>query len=235
MYLTVHKGEHLESGVINSLIPSTSSGWAHFKTTFGQNLNQPLAKLLLQIITIIIFARIFGFICKKIGQPSVIGEIIAGILLGPSVLGLISPHLSGFLFPPESLSALNFLSQIGLILFMFIVGMDVDLKVLGKKAPEAFVVSHASIVIPFALGMLLAYFIFNDFTEQNVKFLPFSLFIGISMSITAFPVLARILQERGLMKTKIGALAITCAAVDDITAWCILAALIAIVKIRIVH
>ena len=230
MYLTVHKGEHLESGVVNSLIPLTSSGWAHFKVTFGQNLNQPLAKLLLQIITIIIFARIFGFICKKIGQPSVIGEIIAGIVLGPSVLGLISPGLSGNLFPPESLITLNFLSQIGLILFMFIVGMDVDLKVLGKKAPEAFVVSHASIIIPFALGMMLAYFIFKDFTEQNVKFLPFSLFIGISMSITAFPVLARILQERGLMKTKIGALAITCAAVDDITAWCILAALIAIVK-----
>jgi Kef-type K+ transport system membrane component KefB len=230
MYFIVNKGEHLEAGTIGGLVPLTSSGWFQFKDAFGQNLNQPLAKLLLQVITIIIFARIFGFICKKIGQPSVIGEIIAGIFLGPSILGYLSPELSGFLFPPASLSTLQFLSQIGLILFMFIVGMDVDMKMLGKKAPEAFVVSHASIIFPFALGMTLAYFIYNDFAYQSVKFLPFSLFIGISMSITAFPVLARILQERGLVKTRLGSLAISCAAIDDITAWCILAALIAIVK-----
>ena len=230
MYFIVLKGELLETVSLKGFVPGTSSGWLHFKNTFSQNLDQPLAKLLLQIITIIIFARIFGFLCKKIGQPSVIGEIVAGIFLGPSILGYFSPELSGFLFPPASLNALNFLSQIGLILFMFIVGMDFDLKVLGKKAPEAFVVSHASIIFPFALGMILALFLFEEFAYRSVKFLPFSLFIGISMSITAFPVLARILQERGLMKTKLGTLAITCAAVDDITAWCILAALIAIVK-----
>jgi Kef-type K+ transport system membrane component KefB len=230
MYFIVLKGERLEGESITRLFPISASGWFHFKNAFSQNLNQPLAKLLLQIITIIIFARIFGFLCKKIGQPSVIGEIVAGIFLGPSILGFISPQLSGFLFPPASLNSLNFLSQIGLILFMFIVGMDFDLKVLGRKAPEAFVVSHASIIFPFALGMILALFLFKEFAYQSVKFLPFALFIGISMSITAFPVLARILQERGLMKTRLGALAITCAAVDDITAWCILAALIAIVK-----
>ena len=230
MFFIVQRGDHLETGLLSGINTIGSSGWDQFKVAFNQNLNQPLAKLLLQIITIIIFARFFGFLCKKIGQPSVIGEIIAGIVLGPSLLGFVSPGFSTFLFPPASLTSLNFLSQIGLILFMFIVGMDVDMKVIGKKVHEAFVVSHASIIFPFTLGMALAYFIYKDFAIQNVKFLPFSLFIGISMSITAFPVLARILQERGLVKTRLGALAISCAAVDDITAWCILAALIAIVK-----
>lgn len=231
MYVIVLKGESL--GIINSagaIAGSTVSGLHHFRLTTIQNLFNPLPVLLLQIITIIAFARIFGFLCKKIGQPSVIGEIIAGIVLGPSLLGLFSPGISSFLFPPESLNSLQFFSQIGLILFMFIVGMDVDLKVLGNKAPEAFVVSHASIIIPFALGMVLAYYIFISFAPAGVTFLSFALFIGISMSITAFPVLARILQERGMMKTRLGTLAITCAAIDDISAWCLLASLIAIVK-----
>ena len=231
MYVIVLKGELL--GIVNH--PGTNavsaiSGLHHFRVTTIQNLVNPLPVLLLQIITIIGFARIFGFLCKKIGQPTVIGEIIAGIVLGPSVLGLFAHGASSFLFPPESLNSLQFFSQIGLILFMFIVGMDVDLKVLGNKAPEAFVVSHASIIIPITLGMVLAYYIFINFAPQGVTFLSFSLFIGISMSITAFPVLARILQERGLMKTRLGTLAITCAAIDDISAWCLLASLIAIVK-----
>jgi Kef-type K+ transport system membrane component KefB len=231
MYVIVLKGESL--GINNSaeaIAGSAISGLHHFRQTTIQNLFNPLPVLLLQIITIIVFARIFGFLCKKIGQPSVIGEIIAGIVLGPSLLGLFAPGASSFLFPPESLNGLQFFSQIGLILFMFIVGMDVDLKVLGNRAPEAFVVSHASIIIPFTLGMVLAYYVFISFAPAGVTFLSFALFIGISMSITAFPVLARILQERGMMKTKLGTLAITCAAIDDISAWCLLAALIAIVK-----
>jgi Kef-type K+ transport system membrane component KefB len=231
MYLIVLKGESL--GIINpaNLVAGSSvSGLHHFRQATIQNLFNPLPVLLLQIITIIAFARVFGFLCKKIGQPSVIGEIIAGIILGPSLLGLFAPGVSSFLFPPESMVSLQFFSQMGLILFMFIVGMDVDLKVLGNKAPEAFVVSHASIIIPFTLGMVLAYYIFSGFAPAGVTFLSFGLFIGISMSITAFPVLARILQERGLMKTRIGTLAITCAAIDDISAWCLLASLIAIVK-----
>jgi Kef-type K+ transport system membrane component KefB len=231
MYIIVSKGELLGGGRNEGILyGSVTSGLKHFREATDQNLSHPLPILLLQIITIVAFARIFGFLCKKIGQPSVIGEIIAGIFLGPSILGAAAPGISGFLFPSESLNTLQFFSQLGLILFMFIVGMDVDLKVLGKKAPEAFVVSHASIIIPFTLGIGLAYYIFTSFAPQGVPFLSFALFIGISMSITAFPVLARILQERGLMKTRVGALAITCAAVDDISAWCLLAALIAIVK-----
>jgi Kef-type K+ transport system membrane component KefB len=231
MYLVVLKGDSFEiidtSGVASG---SADSGLHHFRQITTQNFINPLPVLLLQIITIIAFARLFAFLCRKIGQPAVIGEIIAGIVLGPSLLGLFFPGVSGFIFPPGSLNVLQFFSQLGLILFMFIVGMDVDLKVLGNKVPEAFVVSHASIIIPFTLGMVLSYFIFANFAPDGVTFLAFALFIGISMSITAFPVLARILQERGMVKTRIGTLAITCAAIDDISAWCLLASLIAIVK-----
>jgi Kef-type K+ transport system membrane component KefB len=231
MYMIVLKGESF--GIITPpgiMSGSAASGVNQFKLTTFQNLGNPLPVLLLQIISIIACARIFGFLCRKIGQPSVIGEILAGIFLGPSLLGILAPSVTAFLFPPESLNSLQFFSQIGLILFMFIVGMDVDLKILGNRAAEAFVVSHASIIIPFTLGMALAYFIFMSFAPAGVTFLSFALFIGISMSITAFPVLVRILQERGLMKTRIGTLAITCAAIDDISAWCLLASLIAIVK-----
>jgi len=224
MYIIVLKGEMLGAVRNGDILHITAvSGLKHFREAISQNLSHPFPILLLQIITIIAFARIFGFLCKKIGQPSVIGEIIAGIFLGPSILGAAAPGISGFLFPPESLNTLQFFSQTGLILFMFIVGMDVDLTALSKKAPEAFVVSHASIIIPFTLGIALAYLIFKSFAPPGVTFISFAFFIGISMSITAFPVLARILQERGMMKTRVGALAITCAAVDDISAWCLLA------------
>jgi Kef-type K+ transport system membrane component KefB len=186
--------------------------------------------LLLQIITIVLVARIFGWIFRKIGQPTVIGEIIAGIVLGPSLLGLYFPEVKEALFPVASLGILQMLSQVGLIFFMFVIGMELDLKVLKNKANEAVVISHASIVIPFALGVGLAYFIYYQFAPPGIEFLSFSLFMGIAMSITAFPVLARIVQERGIHKTRLGTIVITCAAADDITAWCLLAAVIAIVK-----
>lgn len=189
-----------------------------------------MAKLLLQILTIIITARVFGFLCGRAGLPTVIGEIAAGIFLGPSFLAHYFPAYSSFLFPPASLGNLQFLSQIGLILFMFVVGMELDLNVLRNRAQEALLVSHASIVFPFTMGVGLSYFLYERFVPMGVGFLPFALFMGIAMSITAFPVLARIVQERGLSRTRIGGVAITCAAVDDITAWCLLAAVIAIVK-----
>jgi Kef-type K+ transport system membrane component KefB len=232
MFWIVSKGKVLEVGRDVVAKTSTDSLFVQFLDSLVHNLQHPLAILLLQIITIIIVARSFGWIFRKIGQPSVIGEIIAGIFLGPSVVGMYFPHYSAILFPTESLGNLQFLSQIGLILFMFVIGMELDLKVLKNKANDAVVISHASIVIPFALGMGLSYFIYQDkmFTPKGVDFLSFSLFMGIAMSITAFPVLARIVQERGIHKTKLGTIVITCAAADDITAWCILAAVIAIVK-----
>ena len=232
MFWIVSKGKVLEIGRDVVLKSSKDSLFVQFLDSLEHNLKHPLAILLLQIITIIVVARSFGWIFRKIGQPSVIGEIIAGIFLGPSVVGMYFPHYSALLFPTESLGNLQFLSQIGLILFMFVIGMELDLKVLKNKANDAVVISHASIVIPFALGMGLSFFIYQNqiFTPKGVDFLSFSLFMGIAMSITAFPVLARIVQERGIHKTKLGTIVITCAAADDITAWCILAAVIAIVK-----
>ena len=230
MYSIIKEGKNLE---INKTIvhPVASvSSWDDFLTSMIHNVQDPLAILLAQIIMIILVARLFGWFFKKIGQPSVIGEIIAGIALGPSLLGLYFPDFFHALFPANSLENLKFLSQIGLILFMFVIGMELDIKVLKNRAKEAIVISHASIVIPFALGIGLAYFVYNRFAPEGVKFLSFSLFMGIAMSITAFPVLARIVQERGMHKTKLGAIAITCAAADDITAWCLLAVVIAIVK-----
>ncbi len=230
MYWVVQQGKNLEIGRKIIAPTSNDSKWNQFLEGLFHNVEHPLAILLAQIITIIIIARFFGWIFKKIGQPSVIGEIIAGIFLGPSVVGMYFPEFASFLFPVDSLGNLHFLSQIGLILFMFVIGMELDLKVLKNKANDAVVISHASIVIPFALGISLAYFVYHKFAPQGVEFLSFSLFMGIAMSITAFPVLARIVQERGLHKTRLGTIVITCVAADDITAWCLLAAVIAIVK-----
>ncbi|PKB16361.1 cation:proton antiporter [Flavobacterium sp. 5] len=230
IYWIVTKGKLLEGNKTIVHPEASDSSWGDFLTSMIHNVQDPLAILLAQIIMIILVARLFGWVFKKIGQPSVIGEIIAGIALGPSLLGLYFPDFFHALFPANSLENLKFLSQIGLILFMFVIGMELDIKVLKNRAKEAVVISHASIVIPFALGIGLAYFVYNRFAPEGVKFLSFSLFMGIAMSITAFPVLARIVQERGMHKTKLGAIAITCAAADDITAWCLLAVVIAIVK-----
>lgn len=230
IYWIITKGKLLERRK-NLAVSETGNGsWNDFISSMEHNFEDPLAILLAQIVMIILVARLFGWIFKKIGQPTVIGEIIAGIVLGPSLLGMYFPDFSAALFPVESLGNLKFLSQIGLILFMFVIGMELDIKVLKNKASEAIVISHASIVIPFALGIGLSYFVFNQFAPEGVQFLSFSLFMGIAMSITAFPVLARIVQEREIHKTKLGAIVITCAAADDITAWCLLAVVIAIVK-----
>lgn len=230
MYWIVQIGSKLEEGR-NIIVPNTgNSQWKEFLNSLIYNFEHPLAILLAQIVTIILAARFFGWICSKIGQPTVIGEIIAGIVLGPSLIGYYFPEFFDVLFPVESLGNLQFLSQIGLILFMFVIGMELDISVLKNKAHDAVVISHASIIIPFALGMGLAYYIYTSFSPEGVQFLSFGLFLGIAMSITAFPVLARIVQERGMHKSRIGTVVITCAAADDITAWCLLAAVIAIVK-----
>lgn len=231
IYLALKNGKGLEEG--RNIVAQAATGkgqWNDFLDSLFHNLTHPLAILLVQIITILFVARFFGWICRKIGQPTVIGEMIAGIVLGPSLVGMLFPEYSALLFPKESLGNLQFLSQIGLILFMYVVGMELDLSVLKNKAKDAVIISHASIIIPFTLGLGLAYFIYEQFAPAGVEFASFGLFLGIAMSITAFPVLARIVQERGLHRTRIGALVITCAAADDITAWCILAAVIAIVK-----
>lgn len=229
-YWILRYGKDLES--VSAIADNGSEGtaWEHFVEGVTANMVYPAAILLLQIITIILVARFFGILFRKIGQPSVIGEIVAGIVLGPSLLGHYFPEISAFLFPVESLANLGVVSQLGLVLFMFVVGMELDLKILKNQAHDAVVISHASIIFPFLLGMGLAYVIFQQTAPPDSSFLSYALFIGISMSITAFPVLARIVQERGMTKTRLGSIAITCAAADDITAWCLLAAVIAVVK-----
>ncbi len=195
-----------------------------------ENLRSPLTILLLQIVVIIIAARIFRSVFRKLGQPPVMGEMVAGLVLGPSFLGLISPGTMAFLFPSSSMVTLRLLSQIGVVLFMFVVGMELNVQHLREKGSAAVMISHASIIVPFLLGAALAIFLYGSLAPLNTSFNAFALFIGVAMSITAFPVLARILEDRKMSQTRLGSIAITCAAVDDATAWCVLALVIAIVK-----
>ncbi|OGX06409.1 MAG: hypothetical protein A2Z88_07055 [Omnitrophica WOR_2 bacterium GWA2_47_8] len=233
LWLILCQGKHLESPriqlqpFVESSTAASQEG-AHFFSNLQKNIRHPLAILLMQIFCIMIIARILGHLMTKIGQPSVIGEIIAGIILGPSLLGAVSPEISQFIFPEESLRRLQVLSQIGLVLFMFIIGMELDISVLKKKAHAAVVISHVSIVFPYFLGVALAYFLYSSYAPPGTPFIAFALFMGIALSITAFPVLARIIQERNLAHSPLGTLIITCAAADDITAWCLLAVVVAI-------
>ncbi|MDR2853715.1 MAG: cation:proton antiporter, partial [Prevotellaceae bacterium] len=230
IYWIVMQGDALEANRDIVYPEGAGSQWAMFVDTLGENFLSPVAILLAQIITILVVARLLGFLFKKIGQPGVIGEILAGIVLGPSLIGFYFPDFFNGLFPEYSLNNLETISNIGLILFMFVVGMELDMKVLREKINESVAISQAGIIFPFALGMGLAYFLYDAYVPQHVPFLSFALFVGVSMSITAFPVLARIAQERGLSKTKLGTIIIACAAINDIMAWCILAVIIAIAK-----
>ena len=209
---------------------TTLDSFGVFVNSLLSHIAEPSAMLLLQIISILIVSRIFGFLFAKMGQPTVIGEILAGIVLGPSLLGYFYPDAFHYLFAANSLGNLYILSQVGLILFMFTIGMDLNMGELKEKMGKIYVISHASIVIPYFFGMLLAYYIYQEFAAAQTDFLSFALFIGISMSITAFPVLARIVQEKGLSKTHLGTMSIASAAINDVTAWCVLAAVIAIAK-----
>jgi len=190
----------------------------------------PISVLLLQMVVIIVIARLFGALFRQIGQPPVMGEMVAGITLGPSLLQIFWPQAYAFLFPQSSMATLGVLSQLGVVLFMFVVGMELDLRHVREKVSTAIMVSHASIVVPFLLGAALALGLYPSLGTPNTSFTPFALFMGIAMSITAFPVLARILKDRGLTETPLGTMAIACASIDDVTAWCTLAFVIAIVK-----
>lgn len=189
-----------------------------------------LELLIAQILTILIAARLIGRLFRKINQPRVIGEMVAGILLGPSLFGWLAPDLHAKLFPPASLGYLSSLSYVGLLLFMFLVGLELDLKRLRELGRAAVITSQVSIVLPFAFGSLFALYLYPQLSDPSVSTLGFVLFMGAAMSVTAFPVLARILAEHKMLRTRVGSVAITCAAVDDVTAWCILAGIIVIVR-----
>jgi Kef-type K+ transport system membrane component KefB len=182
-----------------------------------------LALTLLQILLIIVAARAMGTLLGRLGQPAVIGEIAAGIFLGPSLFGAIAPDAFATVFPANSIPTLFSLSQVGLVLFMFLVGLEFAPELVRERKHTVVVISHVSIIVPFILGTALAIYLYPRVSDTGVAYRSFVLFLGTAMSITAFPVLARILQDRDLMKTKMGNTAIACAAVDDVTAWCILA------------
>ena len=215
-----------KDGTLTTPLALPASGPAGH-TTSAASFDLPL--LLIQIIVILVAARLMGAFVRRLGQPQVVGEMIAGIALGPSVLGAQAPHLAALLFPAGSLGFLNTLSQIGLVVFMFLVGLELDPKIVRERGRSALVISHASIVAPFLLGATLAIVLYPTLAGSRVTFTGFALFMGAAMSVTAFPVLARILMERRLTRTPIGALAIACAAIGDVTAWCILAAVVVIV------
>ncbi len=186
--------------------------------------------VLVEILIVIGLSRLVGLGFRWLKQPLVIGEIVAGIMLGPSLLGLLAPQLSIALFPAETIPFLNVLSQVGLIFFMFLIGLELDPKYLKGNLDIAVLTSHVSILVPFSLGSLLALWLYPAVSNSSVSFTAFALFLGSAMSITAFPVLARIITENNLQGTRLGTLALTCAAVDDVTAWCLLALAIAVTR-----
>jgi Kef-type K+ transport system membrane component KefB len=181
---------------------------------------------------IIVASRLIARLARRFGQPAVIAEVLAGILLGPSLLGRVAPDSFHRLFPSASLAGLSLLSQVGLVFFMFLIGLELDPKLLRGRGKSSFAISAAGICVPFALGALLALQIFDTQATAGVPRLSFVLFMGIAMSITAFPVLARILAERNLIRTKLGSIALACAAADDVTAWCLLAVVVSVVNAK---
>ncbi len=206
MYFIAKEGEsqQLENSIasIQNAPSNLEEGFTIFTQLLVHNIESSIGILLLQIITILLTCRLFGWLFQKIGQPTVIGEIVAGIVLGPSVLGNLFPEASAFLFPVESLVNINMLSQFGLILFMFAIGMELNISEVRKKLKETILISHTSTIVPFFFGMLTAYFVYDKYADKSTPFLSFALFIGIDMS----------------------------AANGDITAWCLLAVVIAIAQ-----
>jgi len=238
IFFILHLGNQLPRPV--STVPAKSELAAHpvpvggssfvasVKSSLGKNASGPLSRLILQLIVIIAASSVVGLIFTRWRQPAVVGEMVAGILLGPSLFGLLAPDLFHFVFATSTLGVLGLFSQIGVCLFLFVVGMELDVSHVRNKAEAAVVISHASIVVPYLLGVTLALFVYSYLAQPAVSFTAFALFMGISMSITAFPVLVRILQDRGIFKTSLGSTATTCAAVDDVTAWSMLAFVVAI-------
>lgn len=234
MYFIIKEGEARQIqeaiSVSNEAPHNLKDGFWVFKDLLMHHVESSIGILLLQIIVILITCRLFGWLFAKMQQPTVIGEIVAGIVLGPSVLGHLLPSVSAFLFPLDSLQNINMLSQFGLILFMFAIGMELNITEVRQKLKETILISHTSTIFPFFLGMVTAYFLYNKYAYESTPFLSFALFVSIALSITAFPVLARIIQEKGLTKTHLGTISLASAANGDITAWCLLAVVVAIAQ-----
>ncbi|MFO0760994.1 MAG: cation:proton antiporter [Byssovorax sp.] len=209
------------------------TGAVRFGAAAGPEAVNTLLHVLLAMVVIILASRALGAVFRFIQQPPVIGEVIAGILLGPSLLGRAAPAASEYLLPKSVAPYLGIIAQVGVILYMFLIGLELDTGLLRKKAHSTLAISHASIVAPFLLGSTFALFLYPHMSTSDVPFTSFALFMGVSMSVTAFPVLARILTDRGIHRTRMGTIALTCAAVDDVTAWCLLAFVVSVSQARI--
>ncbi len=220
MILVLRLGIESHAGVVAAVAAKAAPAVGLFK----------LPLFLGQIVVILGVSRLLGWLLRRLGQPQVVGEMITGILLGHSVLGVFAPQVHDFLFPRGSLRFLNALSQIGVLLFMYLVGLELDRHVLRRRGRTALLTSHASIALPMFLGVALATIVFETLAPPGVGFTPFALFLGAAMSVTAFPVLARVLAERRMQHTEAGTVAIASAAVDDVTAWCVLAVVVVIAR-----
>lgn len=189
-----------------------------------------LARLVLALAIVVVATRVVGALARRVGQPAVVGEIAAGILLGPTVFGALAPAASAFLLPPDILPPLRVLAEVGVVFFMFRIGLELDTSILAREARTAFGIAQASIVLPALMGIALSWKLYPSLAGPGTAFWPFALFVGVSMAVTAFPVLARILMDFGLLRTPLGAMAMSVAAIDDATAWCLLAAVTGLVR-----
>ena len=223
--LVRHCGESLQTAMALPTVAGPKVGVAHR--------NDALLHVLLALVAVIVTGRLLGLIFRYLGQPPVIGEVIAGILLGPSLLGQIAPEFAATLLPQSVAPTLGVIAQLGVILYMFVVGLELDPESLRERGHSTVAISHASIVAPFLLGSILALFLYPRLAEPHVPFTVFALFLGAAMSVTAFPVLARILTDRGISRTPLGVVALTCAATDDATAWCLLAFVVGVAQAKV--
>lgn len=227
----LYRGSDAYPAQVAATADTTFSLATFLRTAFAD----PLSTALLQLIVILFVAKGLGWVFTRIGQQAVMGEIVGGVLLGPSLLGWVAPDVFVALFPKESLVYLGILSQLGLLLFMFVVGMELDIDAIRNRMGESVVISHTSIAVPFLLGVIFAYFSYEHYGVMDTGFIAYALFMGIAMSITAFPVLARIVRERGIANESTGLMALMCAAINDVTAWCILPVVVAITKAESMH
>ena len=203
------------------------------KTAAAAGKSEAIVHVLVALTAVLIMGRLLGVAFRFLGQPPVIGEVVGGILLGPSLLGRVWPDAAAFVLPASVAPFLGVIAQLGVILYMFLVGLELNRGVLRERVHIAVAISHASIVAPFLLGAALALFLYPRLSNDQVAFTSFALFMGVAMSITAFPVLARILTDRRMQTTRLGIIALGCAATDDVTAWCLLAFVVGVAQAKL--
>ncbi len=192
-----------------------------------------IVHVLMTLAAVVALGWLLGNLFRLIGQPPVIGEVVAGIALGPSLLGRLAPEAAELLLPASAAPFLGVIAQLGVILYIFLIGLELNLESLKEQTKSIVVIANAGIVIPFALGVGIAPFLYPRVSSSDVPFTSFALFLGVAMAITAFPVLARILSDRGMTKAPLGVTALACAALGDATAWCLLAFVVGVAQAEV--